>query len=283
MAVLDSIKTAADVRKVGRKNLPELAAELRREILAAAAAHGGHLAASLGAVELCVALLRVFSPPRDKVVFDVGHQAYAWKILTGRREAMAAGLRESGGPGGFPNPAESPYDAFSSGHAGVALAAAEGFAAAEDVKTGGAAPDADAPCAVAVVGDASLGNGGSLEALNNACTLARKTILVLNDNKMSIGRNTGAMARFLGRILSAPRYNMMRRAAQRTGHRLRLNLLRRLFHGIERRVKSIWLGNAFFERLGFRYIGPITGTTPWPLRTHSRRRASTDARALCMS
>ena len=246
MSVLDSIKSPACLKALDPAEASALAGELRREIIADVAAHGGHLAASLGAVEICIALLRVFDPPRDKVVFDVGHQAYAWKILTGRREAMAAALREEGGPGGFPNPDESPCDAFVAGHAGVALAVAQGFAAA------------GADCPVAVVGDASLANGGSLEALNNVAP-DRKFILLLNDNKMSIGRNRGAIARFLGRMLSAPRYNRVKSAAERTGHRLHLTFLRRFYHGLERRLKSLWLGNAFFERLGMRYIGPIEG------------------------
>lgn len=260
MQLLDTIDTPAAVRNADPALMPALAEEIRREITADVAAHGGHLAASLGAVELCIALLRVFEPPRDKVVFDVGHQAYAWKILTGRRGAMAAGLREYGGVCGFPDPAESPCDAFPAGHAGVALAAAEGFSAATAMSAPpGAHRTAASPCAVAVVGDASMANGGSLEALNNCSVLPRGTILVLNDNKMSIGRNTGAMARFLGRLLAGPRYNKVKRAAERTGHRLRLSFMRHVYHGLERRLKSIWLGNTLFEQLGFRYIGPIDG------------------------
>ena len=264
MALLDTIDTPEAVRAADPADLADLAREVRREIIADVAAHGGHLAASLGAVEICVALLRVFDPLRDRIVFDVGHQAYAWKILTGRRAAMAAGLREEGGPCGFPDPAESPCDAFVAGHAGVALAAAEGFAAAAALEAGpqAAARGArrpDAPCAVAVVGDASLANGGSLEALNNASVLPGGTILVLNDNKMSIGRNTGAIARFLGRVIAGPRYNRMKRAAEHAGRRLRLTFLRGLYARLKRGLKSLLLGDAFFEQLGFRYIGPIDG------------------------
>ena len=230
--------------------LPALARQLRSRILETVSANGGHLASSLGTVELAIGLLRTFDPPTDKILWDVGHQAYAWKLLTGRDELFDR-LRCWGGISGFPNPEESSCDAFVAGHAGSALAAAEGFAAARDRIGGGNV--------VAVVGDASLTNGESLEALNNCTALTDKLIIVVNDNAMSISRNVGAFARVLGRLLVNVRYNRTKIAAERAGHRLRLTFLRSAYHRIERMIKSFWLGNTLFESLGLRYVGPVDG------------------------
>lgn len=230
--------------------LPALAERVRTRILETVAANGGHLASSLGTVELAIGLLRTFDPPLDTVLWDVGHQAYAWKILTGRDETFGQ-MRRFGGISGFPNPDESPCDAFVAGHAGSALAAAEGFAAARDRLGGGQV--------VAVVGDASLTNGESMEALNNCTTLAKKMIIVVNDNAMSISQNVGAFARVLGRMLADVRYNRAKSAAERVGHRMRLTFLRSIYHRIERMVKSFWLGNSLFESFGLRYVGPVDG------------------------
>ena len=171
--------TLEEVKSLSEAQLPELAESVRRRIIDSVAANGGHLAASLGTVELTIALLRTFNPPEDKVLWDVGHQAYAWKILTGRGDGFGA-LRRHKGVSGFPNPAESPYDAFIAGHAGSALAAATGMAAARDRIGGGHV--------VAVIGDASLTNGESLEALNNCASLAERLIVVVNDNAMAISK-----------------------------------------------------------------------------------------------
>jgi 1-deoxy-D-xylulose-5-phosphate synthase len=228
------------------KDLSMTPEEVRRRIIDTVSANGGHLASSLGAVELACALSRVFDPFRDRILWDVGHQAYAWKILTGRAEQFST-LRKHGGVSPFMNPAESDADAFISGHAGAAIAAAVGMAAVSDCHV------------VAVTGDASLSNGVSFEALNNCAQQAKKLILVLNDNEMSISRNTGAMARFLGRLISGVRYNRVKAAAERAGHRLGLTFLRGLYHRIESRIKSLWLANSFFENFGLRYIGPIDG------------------------
>ena len=231
-------------------HLPELAENVRKLIIDSVAANGGHLAASLGAVELTIALLRTFNPPEDKVLWDVGHQAYAWKILTGRGEVFDT-LRKHKGVSGFPNPSESPYDAFIAGHAGSALAAATGMAAARDRIGGGHV--------VAVIGDASLTNGESLEALNNCASLTERLIVVVNDNAMAISKNVGGVARMLGRILSDVRYNRVKAAAERMGHRMRLTFLRSIYHHVEQIVKSFWLKNSLFETLGLRYIGPVDG------------------------
>ena len=247
----DSICSPEAVKSLDAADLPALAATLRTEMLASVAKTGGHLASSLGAVELTIGLLRVFDPPVDRIVWDVGHQSYAWKMLTGRRDRFGT-LRSFGGLSGFCSPAESPCDAFVTGHAGNALAAAEGLAAARDLAGG-------KWNIVAVVGDAALSNGESLEALNYCASLKGKLVLVVNDNAMSISRNVGSVARMLGRLLSGTRYNRVKAAAERAGHRMHLTFLRDFYHRLEQAVKSIWLGNTFFESFGLRYIGPVDG------------------------
>jgi len=250
-ADLKDVGTPEDVKSLAESELPALAAELRREIVEKVSHSGGHLASSLGAVELSIGLARVFEPAQDRILWDVGHQSYAWKLLTGRRQEFST-IRSFGGLSGFCNPEETACDAFVSGHAGSALAAAEGMAAARDLQGGSGH-------VVAVVGDASLTNGESLEALNNCASLKGKVILVLNDNAMSISRNVGAFARMLGRMLSGRRYNRVKAAAEQAGHKMRLTFLRGIYHRLEQVVKSIWLGNSFFESLGLRYIGPVDG------------------------
>jgi 1-deoxy-D-xylulose-5-phosphate synthase len=249
--VLETIRQVEDVKALAAARLPELAEALRAAILETVSKTGGHLASNLGTVELTVALLRVFSPPTDKVVWDVGHQSYAWKLLTGRRDRFDT-LRQHGGLSGFPKPQESPCDAFVGGHAGTALSAALGMAAARD-RCGGAGH------VVAVVGDGALTNGITLEALNSVDDVASKVIVVLNDNEMSISENVGALSRRLGRMLTSVRYNRIKAAAEAAGHRLRMTPLRKFYHRLEQAVKSLWLRNAFFEEFGLRYIGPIDG------------------------
>jgi len=225
--------------------------EIRTRILEVVQANGGHLASSLGAVEIACALAEVFDPVSDRVVWDVGHQAYAWKLLTGR-EADFGTLRRFGGISGFPNPSESHADAAVAGHAGVAMSVAAGLAAARDRSE-------DRHQVVAVVGDAALANGTSFEALNNLAAATSKLIVILNDNEMSISRPVGSLAKLLGRLITNVRYNRVKAAAENAGHRLRLTFLRGLYHRIESRIKSLFLGNAWFEQFGMRYIGPIDG------------------------
>jgi 1-deoxy-D-xylulose-5-phosphate synthase len=251
VGLLETIREPGDVKTLAAGQLPELADELRAVILETVSKTGGHLASNLGTVELTVALLRVFSPPADKVVWDVGHQTYSWKLLTGRRDRFGT-LRQHGGISGFPKPQESPCDAFVGGHAGTALSAALGMAVARD-RCGGAGH------VVAVVGDGSLTNGITLEALNSIDDAASKVVVVLNDNEMSISENVGALSRRLGRMLADVRYNRIKAAAEAAGHRLHMTPLRRGYHRLEQAVKSLWLRNAFFEEFGIRYIGPIDG------------------------
>ncbi len=227
------------------------AEELRRTIIDTVTANGGHLASSLGAVEIALALKATFDPERDRIVWDVGHQAYAWKLLTGRRERFST-LRQLDGISGFPNPSESAADAAVAGHAGVALSVASGLAAARDRL------QADYQV-VAVVGDGALANGTSFEALNHCSTATRKLILVLNDNEMSISGPVGALSKLFGRLLASQRYNSVKRAAENAGHRLRLTFLSDLYHKVESRLKGLLVGSRFFEQFGFRYIGPVDG------------------------
>ena len=233
--------------------------ELRQRIIETVAANGGHLASSLGAVEIAMALREVFDPVHDRIVWDVGHQAYAWKLLTDRADRFGT-LRRHGGLSGFPNPAESPADAAVAGHAGVAISVALGLAAARDRRQGD-------EHVVAVVGDAALANGTSFEALNACSGATRKLIVVLNDNEMAISRPTGSVARFLGRLIAGEGYNRVKSAAKRAGHALGLSFLHGAAHAFKRRVKAFFLGNDFFEQFGLRYVGPVDGHDVAALRS----------------
>lgn len=241
------------VKALEEKQLPELSQRLRDRILATVSKNGGHLASNLGVVELTIALLRVFSPPRDKILFDVSHQCYAYKLLTGRDGAFDS-LRTLDGMSGFQKRCESDCDPFGSGHAGTAISAALGFAAARDL----AGTDEQV---IAVIGDASISNGVSLEALNNAAATTKQLIVVLNDNEMSISRNVGAMAKMFSRMLTNPGLSRAKIAVERFGvQRLRLGWFRRGYRRIKTGIKRLFLRqNVIFEDLGFQYIGPVDG------------------------
>ncbi len=249
--VLDKVDLPTDVKKLSAEDLGLMAEELRDLIIETISKTGGHLAANLGTVELTVALLRIFSPPTDKIVWDVGHQAYSYKILTGRKERFGT-LRQAGGISGFLRREESPYDAFGAGHSGTAISAALGMAAARDRR-------GSDEHVVAVLGDGSLGNGISLEALNNLATTTKRLVVVLNDNEMSISANVGAVARYLGGLLANPRYNRWKTSVEGVAKYLGLGLLRNVYYRIEELVKSLFLRSIIFEELGMRYVGPIDG------------------------
>ena len=236
--------------------------EIRERILDVVGKNGGHLSSSLGAVEIAVALAETFDPLKDRVVWDVGHQAYAWKILT---EASRGGksfdtMRKLDGVSPFPNPAESAADAAVAGHAGSALPVAVGLAAARDRR----GTDEQV---VAVVGDASLVNGHSFEALNNATAATRRLIVVLNDNDMAISRPAGNFARFLGRLTSGVRYNRAKNAAKKAGRALRLSFLYGFVHWTKNRLKTMLLKDVCFEQFGFHYLGPVDGHDLTALRS----------------
>src|SRR5919106_313289 len=208
--LLDRIECPADVKRLGRDELPALAAELRQEITRIVGKTGGHFASPLGAVDLIVALHHVFDAPRDRLVFDVGHQTYAHKLLTGRREAMER-LRLKGGLSGFLRREESEYDTFGAGHAATSISAACGMAAARDLH----GEDYEV---VAVIGDGSMTCGLAYEALNNAGATDRDLVVVLNDNQMSISPNVGAMHKYLTTMRTHPFYNRVREEVKRIIH-----------------------------------------------------------------
>ncbi len=250
--LLAQINSPADLKKLADADLPRLAEEIRALIIRTVSANGGHLAANLGTVELTIALLKIFDPPRDKLLWDVSHQAYTYKILTGRRDRFRT-LRQTDGLSGFLSRAESPYDAFGAGHAGTALSAALGMAVARDRR------QSDAHV-LAVVGDGALGCGASFEALNNLAFTTRRLIVVLNDNEMSISANVGSIARYLGTLLANPRYNRWKSSMEKLARNwLGFGWLRRVYLRMEEAVKSLFLHSVLFEEFGLRYIGPIDG------------------------
>lgn len=250
-SVLDRIDNPGDVKLLDASELKHLAEDIRGQIINTLSFTGGHLGANLGVVDLTIALLRVFSPPEDKLVWDVSHQTYPYKLLTGRRDRFCT-LRQYGGLSGFTKRSESQYDAFGAGHAGTALSAALGMAVARDRRKG-------KDHVVAIVGDASASNGISLEALNNVNGTTGRLIVVLNDNEMSISANVGALSRYLGSLLANPRYNRLKRSVEDVATRLRMGWLRSKYYKIEETLKSLFLRSVMFEEVGLRYIGPIDG------------------------
>lgn len=249
--ILSTIESPADVRALTREQVPLVAEEIRGRIIDRVSKTGGHLASNLGVVELTLAMLRVFEPPKDKIVWDVSHQAYAYKLLTGRGDRFDT-IRQYKGISGFLKRSESPYDAFGAGHAGTALSAALGMAAAMDAR------DSDR-CVLAVVGDAAMGCGVTLEALNNVASTSERMIVVLNDNEMSIDKNVGALSRCLAGMLANPSYNRWKRSVEAVAKKLHLGWMRRSYYRVEEAIKSLFLGSVLFEELGLRYIGPVDG------------------------
>ena len=247
--LLDTIHTPADLRALAPADLPRLAAELRAFLVDSVAHTGGHLASNLGAVELTLALHYVFDTPRDRIVWDVGHQSYAHKILTGRRDAMA-GLRQPGGIAGFPRRAESEYDAFGTGHSSTSISAALGMAEAFHQLGSGQR-------AVAIIGDGAMTAGMAFEALNNAGATDLPLLVVLNDNDMSISPNVGALNNYLARLMSGKFYAAARRAGEKV-----LSVappIRELAKRAEEHMKGMVTPGTLFEEFGFNYIGPIDG------------------------
>jgi 1-deoxy-D-xylulose-5-phosphate synthase len=248
--LLDRVKTPEDLRKMREAELPQLAAELRQETIDAVSITGGHLGAGLGVIELTVALHYVFDTPRDRLIWDVSHQAYPHKILTGRRGQMRT-LRQPGGLSGFTRRIESEYDPFGAAHSSTSISAGLGMVMARDFRGGGNR-------VICVIGDGAMSAGMAYEALNNAGALDRPLIVVLNDNNMSIAPPTGAMSAYLARITSSRSYLFWRNWAKRVAKCLPKRWERRLAR-FEEYARHLWQGGVWFEELGFYYIGPIDG------------------------
>ena len=251
--ILSNIKQPSDVRKLSDGELELLCTEIRQKLIDTVASNGGHLASNLGTVELTVALHKSFNSPDDKIVWDVGHQAYAHKLLTGRFDGFST-LRREDGISGFVRPDESEHDSFYEGHAGVSVSQAAGVAAANAVK-------GNKSYAVAVIGDGSFGNGMVYEALNHAGSTKSRLIVILNDNEMSISENVGAMARYLAKVRAKPEYYRFKAGTEKTLRKIPVvgqSLANHLFK-LKATLKNIIYSSSFFEDLGFRYIGPIDG------------------------
>src|SRR5512138_3361188 len=250
--LLDKIDSPADLKRLDVAALPQLCAEIRDEIIEVCARNGGHLGSSLGAVELIVAMHYVFSSPEDKLIFDVGHQAYAHKLLTGRRDRFRT-IRTEGGLAGFPERAESPHDAFGVGHASTAISAALGMLEAKRMR-------GEAGKVIALVGDGAMTGGMAFEGLNQAGYLGRDLLVVLNDNEMSISPNVGALSEWFSKKFASRTYNRWRHAVKdflRTVPRgsEAIEIIR---HGINA-TKALVTPGILFEGLGFHYVGPVDG------------------------
>lgn len=255
MSLLESIQSPEDIKRIPRAQLQELGDEVRQRLIEVISQTGGHIGAGLGVVELTVALLSIFDTPNDKIVWDVGHQGYPWKVLTGRNARLPT-MRQEGGLSGFLRRVESPHDQFGAGHAGTAMSAAYGMATARDLR-------GDSYEVVAVVGDGALTCGLPYEAMNNAGHSDRDIIMVLNDNGMSIAPNVGAISKYLGSMMSNPAANRVRdlvkHAIQKASHVVGGKRVVDFARNVEESVKNLWSPGMYFEELGFRYFGPIDG------------------------
>src|SRR5277367_5300361 len=248
--LLDRVRTPADLRNFSTEQLRQLADELRAETIDVVSVTGGHLGSALGVVELTVAVHAVFDTPRDRLLWDVGHQAYPHKILTGRRDRIRT-LRQGGGLSGFTRRVESEYDPFGAAHSSTSISAGLGMAVARDLSGG-------KNHVVAVIGDGAMSAGMAYEAMNNAGAMNSRLIVVLNDNDMSIAPPTGAMSAYLARLVSGHTYRSLRDAAKQLARRLP-----KFFYDKARRTeeygRGFWTGGTLFEELGFYYVGPIDG------------------------
>ena len=253
MSILETINSPADVRALPIEKLPALAAQIREFLVENISRTGGHLASSLGAVELTLALHYCYNTPEDKIVWDVGHQAYPHKIITGRRGSFST-IRQHGGISGFPRISESPYDAFSVGHASTSISAALGMATGRDLL-------GEKHSVIAVIGDGSMSGGLAFEGLNNLGASSTAMTVVLNDNEMSISKNVGAFSRYFTRVISDKRYNNLKdfvwdqlhdRSILRRG-------LRDIISTVDRALKHAIIPGKLFEDMGLRYFGPING------------------------
>jgi 1-deoxy-D-xylulose-5-phosphate synthase len=249
--LLDLVKTPSDLRKLEEGQLRQLADELRAETIDAVAVTGGHLGAGLGVIELTVALHYVFDTPADRLVWDVGHQAYPHKILTGRRDRIRT-LRQGGGLSGFTKRAESEYDPFGAAHSSTSISATLGMAVARDL--GGKKNNV-----IAVIGDGAMSAGMAYEAMNNAGAMNSRLIVILNDNDMSIAPPVGALSAYLAKCVSSPPYRGLRHFMRKVAKRLPNRMLEKRAIAIEEYARGLVTGGTLFDELGFFYVGPIDG------------------------
>jgi 1-deoxy-D-xylulose-5-phosphate synthase len=251
--LLPGIRSPQDLKSLNSAALNRVAGEIREFIVSTVSRNGGHLASNLGVVELTIALHLVFNSPNDKIVWDVGHQCYAHKVLTGRYGAFST-LRKSGGIAGFPKVSESPHDSFNTGHASTSISAALGMLAAEKIR-------GTSNRAVAVIGDGALTGGLAYEALSHAGQLGLPLVVILNDNKMSIGPNVGGLSKYLSRLSMKARYQKARRAIDSLVQRIPSvgHFLFKIMLRLKRAVKAVFYTDNFFVDLGFEYVGPIEG------------------------
>ena len=252
-SLLKIIRTPADVKALQAAQLPQLAQEIRDEIIAVTAKNGGHVGPNLGVVELTIALHRVFDTPTDQFVFDVAHQGYIHKLLTGRQGDFFRKLRQTGGASGFLYRSESPHDSFGAGHAGTALSAALGMATARDLR-------GTSEHVVAVCGDAAFTCGVTLEALNNIVGSTKRLIVILNDNEWSIAKNVGAISSYLNRLSTSPTYNKLHHDVEGFFKSFPAGEeMNRVYHKWKRETKDFFVESSLFEKFGLRYLGPVDG------------------------
>jgi 1-deoxy-D-xylulose-5-phosphate synthase len=248
--MLDAIKFPADIRRLKEHELKQLADELRAETINVVSVTGGHLGAGLGVIELTVALHYVFDTPRDRLIWDVGHQAYPHKILTGRRDRIRT-LRQGGGLSGFTKRSESEYDPFGAAHASTSISAGLGMAVARDL-------DGRSHNVICVIGDGAMSAGMAYEAMNNAGAMDSRLIVILNDNDMSIAPPVGAMSAYLARLVSSETYRSLRKVGKRFAKQLPKYVGERVTN-IEKFARGLVTGGTLFEELGFFYVGPVDG------------------------
>jgi len=249
---LDQVNSPFDLKNIPIDKLGELAEEIREKIITVVSQNGGHLASNLGAVELVLALHRVFNSPKDKIIWDVGHQCYAHKLLTGRKDRFET-LRKYEGLSGFPSRSESEHDVFNVGHASTSISSALGVACARDQK-------GEKFSVIAIVGDGALTGGLAFEGLNNAGASGRNLLVILNDNTMSISKNVGALSRYLTDLLTDEKYNKLKADVwELTGRFKRRDKIRAAVAKVEEGIKGFLVPGSLFEKLGFRYFGPVAG------------------------
>jgi 1-deoxy-D-xylulose-5-phosphate synthase len=249
--LLDRIHEPEDLRSLAKGELKLLAEELRQELIAAVSVTGGHLGAGLGVVELTIALHHVFDTPRDRLIWDVGHQSYPHKILTGRRDRMRT-LRQAGGLSGFCKRTESKYDTFGAGHSSTSVSAGLGMAVARDLEH-------KSHNIIAVIGDGAMSAGMAYEAMNNAGAMDSRLIVILNDNDMSIAPPVGAMSAYLAKLISGGTYRRLRRFLKQAAAKLLPKRWQQRAARAEEFTRGFWTGGTLFEELGFYYVGPIDG------------------------